>query len=557
MAMSDSEKHDHKAPEVNPHLYATNHSDEEVGVVAKGAALKTDLHGRHMQMIAIVLLTGLLSTGGAIGAGLFIGTGNALYSGGPASLVIGYTIVGIMLLFTMQALGELAVLYPVNGAFYTYIVRFIDPSWGFAVGWEYAIGWLTVLPFELIAAGATIEYWRSDINVAVWVTVFLVVLTIIQVFGVRGYGEVEFVLSMIKIAACIGFIIFGIVVDCGGVGDKGYLGARYWYDPGAFRNGFNGFAGVFVVAAFAFGGTELVGLAAAESANPRKAIPLAAKQVFFRIAFFYIVNLFILGLIFRADDPRLEHATGSNSRFSPFTLAIQDAGVAALPSIFNVVITISVISVANSCTFGSTRTMQAMAERGMAPKFLSYVDKDGRPVWCIVIQLVFGLLGYVGAAPNGGVAFDWLLALSGLAYFFAWGSCCLAHIRFRMAYKAQGRDLREIPYKAPWGIWGSAIAFFLNIVCLIATFYNALYPDPNATPDAEVFFQKYLAAFIVLGLYIFWKCYSRDWKMWVKLQDIDLVSGSRPLEPEEFDSIEFHEKLTLKNFPMRVLRSIF
>ncbi len=119
--------------------------------------------------------------------------------------------------------------------------------------------------------------------------------------------------------------------------------------------------------------------------------------------------------------------------------------------------------------------MQALAERGMAPKFLSYVDKQGRPLWCVVIQLAFGLLGYVVDAPGGGDAFTWLLALSGLAYFFVWGSCCLAHIRFRMAWKAQGRDLREIPYRAPLGVWGSWIGFGLVWICLIATFYNALY----------------------------------------------------------------------------------
>ena len=129
----------------------------------------------------------------------------------------------------MQALGELAVLYPVNGAFFTYIVRFVDPSWGFAVGWDYAIGWLTVLPFELTAASITIEFWRDDIHVSVWITIFLVFLIAVQFFGVRGYGEVEFVLSMIKIVACMGFIIFGIVVNCGGVpsDDRGYIGFRY------------------------------------------------------------------------------------------------------------------------------------------------------------------------------------------------------------------------------------------------------------------------------------------------------------------------------------------
>lgn len=387
-----------------------------------------------------------------------------------------------MLLFTCQAMAELAVLYPVNGAFYTYVVRFVDPSWGFAMGWDYALAWLTVLPFELTAASITIQFWRDDINVGVWITVFLVVLAVIQIFGVRGYGEVEFVLSIIKILACIGFIIVGIVINCGGTWRtainedyKHYVGAKYWHDPGAFHNGFNGFCGVFVVAAFAFGGTELVGLAAAESANPRKSIPLATKQVFWRICFFYVVNLFILGLIVRADDDRLLNSHGANTKYSPFVIAIQDAGIKVLPSIFNAVITIAVISVANSCTFGSTRTMQALAERGMGPKFLAYVDKNGRPLWCIVIQIMFGFLAFIGEAANSGTIFNWLLALSGLSYFFVWGSICLSHIRFRSGWKAQGYSLDQIPYKPTLGVVGSWIGFVLNIICLIATFYNALY----------------------------------------------------------------------------------
>ncbi|OTA93085.1 hypothetical protein M434DRAFT_395960 [Hypoxylon sp. CO27-5] len=545
--MSDTtEKQTKDEATVNPQSYASSTRDEEVGIVTKSGQLHTDLRSRHMQMIAI---------GGAIGAGLFIGSGSALYKGGPAALIIGYLIVGVMLLFTMQALAELAVMYPVNGAFYTYVVRFVDPSWGFAMGWDYAIAWLTVLPFELIAAGITIEFWRPDLNVAIWVTVFLVILALIQIFGVRGYGEVEFILSMIKIAACTGFIILGIVINCGGVGDRGYIGAKYWYDPGAFKNGFNGFAGVFVVAAFAFGGTELVGLAAAESANPRRAIPMASKQVFFRIAFFYILNLFILGLILPSNDDRLKNSSGANSSFSPFVLAIEDAGIAVLPSIFNAVITISVISVANSCTFGSTRTMQAMAERGMAPKFLSYVDKAGRPLWCVVIQLAFGLLGYIGVASKGLDVFTWLLSLSGLSYFFVWGSCCVAHIRFRLAWKSQGRILKEIPYRAPLGIWGSAIGLGLNFLCLIATFYNALYPSPDATPEAAAFFQQYLAAPIVMLLYVFWKFKSGKWQMWVKLNDIDLMAGARPLEIDEDDDIV--EKRTWANLPMRIVRALF
>ncbi|KAJ6442467.1 amino acid permease [Purpureocillium lavendulum] len=517
-----------------------SHDVEEGTTHPEGGHLKRDLRGRHMQMIAI---------GGAIGAGLFVGSGSALHSGGPASLVIDL-IIGVMLLITNMALAEMAVLYPVNGAFYTYIVRFVDQSWGFACGWEYAVSWLTVLPFELIAASKTIQFWRTDIHMAVWVTVFLVALTIVQIFGVRGYGEVEFVLSFIKICACLGFIILGIVINCGGVGDQGYLGTKYWHDPGAFTN-FKGFCAVFVVAAFAFGGTEMVGLAAAESATPRKSIPTASKQVFWRIALFYVINLFIVGLILRSDDERLLGASGANTKASPFVLAIQDAGIKVLPSIFNAVITISVLSVANSCTFGSTRTMQAMATRGHAPKFLNYIDNKGRPLWCVVIQLAFGLLAYVGESPTGGQIFDWLLALSGLAFLFVWGSICLAHARMRAGFKAQGINMRLVPYKSPFGVMGSYIGLGLNVLALIATFYSALFAPGGSQPTAQAFFMSFLAGPVILALYLGWKIYSRDWRLYVRASEMDLQTGIVLLEEEEPE-----EEKTWASLPKRIMRAV-
>ncbi|KAG9228585.1 amino-acid permease [Amylocarpus encephaloides] len=532
--------------------YAPRTPDEEsadAGVVHKTAPLSRELRGRHMQMIAI---------GGAIGAGLFVGSGSALSTGGPGSLltsfwVLGYIIVGSMLLCTVQALGELAVLFPVNGAFFTYIVRFVDPSFGFAVGWDYAIGWLTVLPFELIAAGITIRFWREDLNIGIWITIFLFFLCVIQIWGVRGFGEVEFVLSIIKICGCVGFIIFGTVVACGGTGDQGYLGTKYWHDPGAFANGFKGFCSVFVVSAFSFGGTELVGLAAAEALNPRKSIPQATKQVFWRIAFFYVVSLFIVGLCVPYTNKNLLNSSGANSKYSPFVIAIRLAKVQVLPSIFNVIITISVISVANSCTFGSTRTMQALAERGMAPKLLAYVDSNGRPLWGILLQLAFGLLAFIGEAENQSEVFTWLLALSGLSFFFIWGSICLAHIRFRAAWKQQGHLKAELPYEAIFGVMGSWYGLILCILCMTATFYIALFPI-GGSPDAEGFFTYYLAAPIIIALYIGWKVYTKNWTVWISASDMDITSGRRSLV---LDPDDMPEPKTWKNAPMRVLRALF
>lgn len=439
-----------------------------------------------------------------------------------------------------------AAIYPVEGSFYNYSVRFIDEAWGFAMGWNYVMNWLVILPFELTAAGITIGFWTDPdnsgnptVNVGVWITIFLVMVTIINLFGVKGYGEVEFVLGLLKVVAIIGFIILGIIIDCGGVptDSRGYIGAKYWGTPGAFRNGFKGFCSVFVTASFAFGGTELVGLAAAEADNPRKSIPKATKQVFWRISLFYIISLFLLGLIVPADNEILSKASGGHTAYSPFVLAFRLAGIKVLPSIFNAVITLSVISVANSCTFASTRTIQALCAKGMGPSIGAKVDKHGRPIVAIAVALGFGLLAYINLAPQGGTIFTWLLSLSGLSNFFTWGSICLAHIRFRKAWAMNGRTKDDLPFAAMFGATGSWIGFGLVFLCLVAQFYVALFPI-GGKPDAQAFFEAYLAAPIVILFFVGYKLYYRQWTFGVHLDQIDIDAGRR-----EMDLVAFREEL--------------
>lgn len=211
------------------------------------------------------------------------------------------------------------------------------------------------------------------------------------------------------------------MIDCGGAPKGGYLGAATWHNPGALAYGFKGVCTTFVTAAFAFGGTELVGLAAAECENPRKTIPRATKQVFWRITIFYMVSLFLVGLIVPYNNPQLLNGASSvDIKASPFVIAIQNAGIPVLPSIFNVVIMISVLSVGNSSTYGSTRTICALSEIGQAPKWFQYVDKKGRPLVALLFALFFVGLAYINIAPVGATVFNWLLALSGLSSFFTW-----------------------------------------------------------------------------------------------------------------------------------------
>lgn len=208
--------------------------------------LNKTMKKRHLNMIAI---------GGSIGAGLFVGSGSALSTGGPAGVLIGFLIIGIvcyrsgshmlepevltsaqMIFNVVYALGELAIMYPVSGGFYTYSTRFIDPSWGFAMGWNYVFQWAVVLPLELTVAGITVNYWGLEINVAIWITVFWAVIVIISVFGVLGYAEEEFWVAMLKLITIVIFLFMGVIFVCGGGPSNGryseYVGGRYWSDPG-------------------------------------------------------------------------------------------------------------------------------------------------------------------------------------------------------------------------------------------------------------------------------------------------------------------------------------
>jgi amino acid transporter len=371
----------------------------------------------------------------------------------------------------VYALGELAVMYPISGGFYTYSTRFIDPSWGFAMGWNYVFQWAIVLPLELVVAGITVGYWDRDISVGVWITVFLLFIVIVNVFGVLGYAEEEFWSSVLKLAAISIFMIIGLVLVLGGGPAGGkydeYWGARLWYDPGAFRNGFKGVCSVFVTAAFAFSGTELVGLAAAESENPAKALPGAIKQVFWRITLFYILGLLFVGLLVSSDDERLLGGA-SLVDASPFVIAARDAGLNGFDSFMNVVILVSVISIGNSGVYGGSRTLTALAEQGYAPRIFTYIDRSGRPLFSTIFIIAWGLLAFVNLDARGPVVFDWLLALSGLAALFTWGSICLAHIRFRSAWKHHGHTLDEIPFKAIGGTIGSWTGLVIIFVVLIA-----------------------------------------------------------------------------------------
>ncbi|KAL8781350.1 MAG: hypothetical protein Q9194_000441 [Teloschistes cf. exilis] len=404
------------------------------------------------------------------------------------------------------------------------------------------------MPLEIVAAAITIQYWNYPVSPAAWVSIFLVVIIGINLVGVQGYGEAEFIFSLVKIIAVVGFIILGVILDSGGGSNGEYIGGRNYRDPGAFNNGFKGLCSVFVIAAFAFAGTELVGLAAAETANPRRSLPTAVKQVFWRICLFYIVSLLLVGLLVPYTDPRLIGQSSVDAKASPFVIAIKDAGIKGLDSVMNVVVMVSVLSVGNSSVYGSSRTLCALAEQGQAPQFLAYIDRRGRPLKAIGVASVIGLLAFLAASERETDVFIWLQALSGLSSIFTWGSICLAHIRFRRAWHLQGRNLNELAYRSQAGVVGSWIGFLFNVLVLIAQFWTGFAPVKpqygppvtGASARTKSFFQAYLAFPLVVLCYLGYKIIYRT--PFMRSKDMDLRTGVRDLNLAELVADEEREK---------------
>ena len=497
--------------------------EQKIAYRTSKAPLKKELKGRHLTFLAI---------GGAIGTGLFIGSGKALRTGGAAGLVIGWGIMGTMIYSMVMALGELAVVFPVSGSFNTYATRFIDESFGFATNMNYMLQNLVVLPLEIVGSSLTVNCWgtKRKYNDG-FVALFWVVIVIINFFGVKGYAEAEFVFSLIKVITVVGFIILGIVLICGGGPEGAYIGGHYWHDPGAFvgptvGQQFKGVCSVFVTAAFSFSGSELIGLASAESANPRKSVPAAAKQVFWRITLFYLISLTLIGCLIPYTDPRLIGSSSDDATASPFVIAIVSHGIKGLPSVVNVVILIAVLSVGNSAIYMCSRTLSSLAEQGSLPKIFGYIDRKGRPLFGICFVSLFGLIAFVADSDKEGEVFNWLMALSGLSSLFTWGGICISHIQFRRALAAQGRGTDELPFASPLGIYGSIWGFFIIFLVFIAQFYVGVAPI-GVKSNASDFFQAYLSFPIVLAFYIGHKLWKRNWKLFKNPANLDIDTGRR------------------------------
>ncbi|ANB13993.1 lysine permease [Sugiyamaella lignohabitans] len=499
--------------------------EPEMGYIVKSEdRLSRSLSARQVQMIAIA---------GVIGTGLFLGTGKSLAEAGPASLLIAYFIIGIVVYLTMNALGEMATYVPVAGSFCTYATRYVDEAFGFALLWNYWFNDAVSTASDLTALQLVFAYW-TDFPSWIIALIFWVFLICANLIHVKVYGELEYWLALLKVVTIVIFMIISIVVNAGANTQHEYLGFHYWYIGDApFVNNFKGFASVFVTASFAYGGTESIAITAGETKNPSRVMPRVVKTVFWRILFFYVLTVLFIGINVPYNYPNL--STGGTA-LSPFTITFQLVGSKAAGSFMNAVIVTSVISAGNHALFAGTRLLYTLGVEGFAPKIFTVLTPHKVPYVALLATASISGLCFGASFIGTGTLWAWLQNLVGVSNQLAWLSIGVTAIRFRQALNKQGKThlLKFKNWTYPWGPW--IVVVGVTVIILVQG-WSAFAPW-----SVSSFFSYYIELFIMPVMYIFWKIVKRT--KFVKLEDMDLDTDRYVETEEDLAEMEYEDSLT-------------
>ena len=404
----------------------------------------------------------------------------------------------------------------------------------------YWFSWAVTFAVELSVVGQVIFFWTEKVPILAWISIFWVLLTTFNMFPVRYYGEIEFWIAFTKVLSIIGFIIFCICMVCG-AGPYGPFGFRYWKNPGAWGPGiisskknearFLGWVSSLINAAFTYQGTELIGVTAGEAANPRKTVPKAINKVIFRILIFYILSLFLIGLLVPYNDSKLTSITTYVSQ-SPFIISIQNSGIPFLDSLFNGAILITIISAGNSNVYVGSRILYGLAKNGSAPKFFKKTTKTGVPYVSVLTTSMFGSLAYLELSTNGGTVFEWLLNIVSIAGFFAWLLISVAHVRFMKVLQYRGISRDDLPYKAKLMPWLAYYAIFFIIVIIITQGFTSFTPHFNTVE----FVASYISVFLFISIWSIFQIWKRC-RVIYKIRDIDIET-----DRESIDNMKWEEE---------------
>jgi lysine-specific permease len=416
--------------------------------------LAQKLESRHLNMIAL---------GGSIGTGIFLASGYSISVGGPGGAMLAYVLMALIVYFLMTSLGEMSVYRPSSGTFCDYSSLYVGQSFGFAMGYNYWINWAITIAAEIAAASLIMSYWFPEINGFIFSAIFFFLILFFNVFSVRIYGEVEYLLSFIKVAVIMVFIVLGGFA----IFHQPHFGAQHWFIGDApFHNSYYGFITVFLFAGFSFQGTELIGVASGETKNPEVNIPKSIRLVFWRLTIFYVISIAVISLLIPYTDHRLTYQ--DNVSMSPYTLIFSQYASHYAADIINFVILVAVLSAANASMYSSTRILWYLSRKEQAPKIFSRITKHGVPFLALLATAFIGSIVFVSSRVGNGALFSYLVQISSLCGFLAWFGIALSHYRFRKDYLPQAGGVQSLSYTAKFYPYAQIVSMLVIGFVIIA-----------------------------------------------------------------------------------------
>lgn len=497
------------------------------GIVSldKESQLQRGLKSRHIQFLAL---------GGAIGTGLFVGSGGILAIVGPAPLWLAYLSMMFVVWVVMNIIAEMTTYLPLRGITLPYFTnRYVDGSLAFASGWNYWYAYAILVAAEASAGAILLDYWDTPVPAGVWITIILVVCLALNIIAVEVFGEAEFWFASIKLITIMGLLIVGVVIMAGGGPNHDAIGFRYWNNPGAFKEyvatgGWGRFLAywtAFIRAGFSFiTSPELIGLAAGETVAPRRNVPKAARRFLYRLAIFYGVSSLIIGAIVSSDDDRLL-SPESNANASPWVIGIQRAGIVGLNHVINAAILTSAWSAGNAFLYSGSRILYSLAATGQAPKIFARTTPRGVPYAAVLATWTFGLLAYLNVSENGAQVFTWFMNISTISGFIAWIVVMITYLRFRSAMKFRGL-LETLPFRTigqPYLTW-----FMLGLVSLL-TLTNGFQVFTKGRWNYKDFLAAYITIPAFLLLYVGHKIWFRT-PLMKPLEEVDVLTGKKEMD---------------------------
>ncbi|BCT76610.1 amino acid transporter [Sinomonas cyclohexanicum] len=452
----------------------TSDSTGTASTTTQGPRLGHSMSPRQLTMMGL---------GSAIGAGLFIGSGAGIQAAGPAVL-ISYLVAGTLIIIVMWALGEMAAANPNSGAFSVYTGKALGGVAGATIGWLWWGQLVVVIAAEALGAAGLLATVFPVLPVWLMALVFMAVFTGINLTGVRNFGEFEFWFALLKVAAIVAFLLVGAALLLGWIPGVASPGLHHFaFDAGFAPHGMAGIAtGLFVVA-FAFGGTEIVSVAAAETRDPERSVARAVRTVVWRILVFYIGSIFVIAAVIPSDSPELK---------SPFAGVLDIAGLPGAAAVITLVAVVALLSALNANLYGASRMIFSLAERREAPRVLTALTKARVPAIAVASSVAFGFIATVLELLFPDHVLPLLLNFVGSTCLIVWGSALVSQIVLRRRADAEGTPL---PLRMSGFPWLSG----LGVVLLAAIFAVGL---TGADSRVQLLSTFALVAVIALGSWL-------------------------------------------------------